>query len=151
MARGQRAHEGTGGSEEGQDSAGIGCVPSALPSLGQAPAKHAEGPCSSGRLGPGEARPATVPWLGPMTRLSWELSLRKHLARPSHFHALGSIAKEGSRRVTPFSLTMTGLSQRHRAAIPSALTAGELQVPPLTAVRSAPCSGLRGARFENSG
>lgn len=49
-ARGQRAHEGAGGSKQRQNGAGVGRVASALPSLGQAPAKHVEGPCSCSRL-----------------------------------------------------------------------------------------------------
>lgn len=43
VARGQGAHEGTRGSEQGEDSAGVGRVASTLPSLGQAPTKHKVG------------------------------------------------------------------------------------------------------------
>ena len=53
VARGQRAHEGAGGSKQREDGARVGCIASTLPSLGQAPAKPTEGPCSSSRLSPG--------------------------------------------------------------------------------------------------
>lgn len=53
VAWGQRAHEGAGGSKQREDGAGVGCIASTLPSLGQAPAKHKEGPCNSSRLSPG--------------------------------------------------------------------------------------------------
>lgn len=54
VARGQRAHEGTGGSEQGENRAGVGSVASTLPPLRQTPATHKQGPGSSSRLVPGQ-------------------------------------------------------------------------------------------------
>lgn len=74
MARGQGAHEGTASSKQGKDSAGVGRVPSTLPSLGQAPVKHSR-PQQTGPLcrSPQNAR-VSPPFLNGGSALgrSWE-------------------------------------------------------------------------------
>lgn len=61
MARGQRAHEGAAGSEQGKDSAGVRRVASTLPSLGQAPVRHKPHARSLSGLVPGGSRTGLSP------------------------------------------------------------------------------------------